>query len=135
MTNGGVVDNRQASQLTTGAIIIVVGLLLLAGQLDRGWHFGRLWPVILIAMRRRTLPRDHARRAPRQRSSGCCSWAAFSCSTTFGFFTLQHSWPLFVVLGGLMLMMKDERQRSHARATRGRFSHDAARIWNQAGRE
>jgi len=44
------VDNRQASQATTGVIIIVVGLLLLVGQLDGNWHFGRLWPVILIAM-------------------------------------------------------------------------------------
>jgi|SRR6187399_3132451 len=105
MTNGGVVDNRQASQLTTGAIIIVVGLLLLAGQLDRGWHFGRLWPLVLIAI---GAGRYLATTPDGRRGSGL--WLLFVGGIfllhNFRIFTLQHSWPLFIVMGGLMMVMK-----------------------------
>jgi len=107
------VDNRQASQATTGVIIIVVGLLLLVGQLDGNWHFGRLWPVILIAM---GAGRFLATTPDGRRGNGI--WLLFLGGifllNNFRIFTLQHSWPLFVVMGGLMLMMKDEDKKPRA---------------------
>ena len=100
-------NNRQASQATTGAIIIVVGLLLLIGQLDGNWHFGRLWPVILIAI---GAGRFLSTTPDGRRGNGV--WLLFLGGIfllhNFRIFTLQHSWPLFVVMGGLMMMAKGE---------------------------
>ena len=106
-------DNRQASQLTTGTIIIVVGLLLLAGQLDAGWHFGRLWPVILLAIgagRYLTTSADGSR--------GNGLWFLFLGGifllNNFRILTLHYSWPLFIVMAGLMMMFvrgSDGRKR------------------------
>lgn len=108
-------DNRQASQLTTGTIIIVVGLLLLAGQFDMGWHFGRLWPLILIVM---GAGRFLAVDANGRRGSGV--WLLFLGGifllNNFRILTLHYSWPLFVVLGGLMMVFG----RDHGRWRRDR---------------
>lgn len=101
MTNGGLVDNKQTSQIFMGGVIIVVGLLLLASQLDANWHFGRLWPLILIALGAgRYMSRDKDGR----RHSG--AWLLFLGGVfllhTFRIFTLGNSWPLFIVFAGLM---------------------------------
>src|SRR5688572_28113350 len=118
MTNGGVVDNRQASQLTTGAIIIVVGLLLLLGQLDGNWHFGRLWPLILIAI---GTGKFLATGADGRRGDG--TWLLFLGGIfllhNFRIFTLHHSWPLFIVLGGLMMMMKRDDAKKPREGDKG----------------
>ena len=114
-------DNRQASQLTTGAIITVVGLLLLAGQLDSGWHFGRLWPLILVAMgvgRYLTTTADGCR--------GNGGWFLFLGGIfllhTFRIFTLNNSWPLFVVFGGLMMVLgRGEESKRQRKADKGQI--------------
>jgi hypothetical protein len=103
MTSGGVVDNKQASQLTTGTIIIVVGLLLLAGQLDVGWHFGRLWPVILIVL---GIGRYLTTTPDGRRTSGL--WLLFIGGifllNNLRVLSLHYSWPLFIVLAGLLMV-------------------------------
>jgi hypothetical protein len=30
--------------MTMGLVVVAVGLIMLAGQLDWDWNFGRLWP-------------------------------------------------------------------------------------------
>ena len=116
-------DSRQATQLTTGAIIIVVGLLLLAGQLDSNWHFGRLWPLILIAM---GAGKYLSTKADGSRGDG--AWLLFLGGIfllhTFRIFTLGNSWPLFVVFGGLMLMLGQD-EKAAARKMKERSSHGA----------
>jgi hypothetical protein len=98
------VDNRQASQITTGIIVIVVGLLLLAGQLNTGWHFGRLWPLILIVIGGGRFLST----SPDGRRSNSGVWLLFIGGifllNNFRVLTLHYSWPLFVVMGGFMLI-------------------------------
>jgi len=108
------VDNRQASQVTTGAIIIVVGLLLLAGQLDSGWHFGRLWPLILVAL---GMGKYLSTNADGRRGDGfwLVALGGIFLLHTFRIFTLNHSWPLFVVLGGLQIIFNRENREPKRR--------------------
>lgn len=95
--------------MTTGAIIIVVGLLLLAGQLDSGWHFGRLWPLILVAL---GAGKYLSTTPDGRRGDGLwlLSLGGIFLLHTFRILSLQHSWPLFIVLGGLQIMLnRDDR--------------------------
>ena len=41
-----------SSQVTTGLVMVVIGLVLLGGQLDLfdTWRIGRLWPLVMVAI-------------------------------------------------------------------------------------
>ncbi len=106
-------DNRQASQLTTGVLVISIGVLLLAGQLDVSWHFSRLWPVILIVI---GLGRYLGTDAAGRRGSGF--WFLFVGAifllNNYRVFRLHDSWPLFIIAAGVMMMVgrkNDSRRR------------------------
>ena len=45
-------DQKQASQVTTGLVVVAIGLMLLAGQFDSSWalDFGRMWPLIFVVL-------------------------------------------------------------------------------------
>ena len=43
-------DSKQASQVTTGLLVVTVGLMMLAGQLNMGLNFGKLWPMIFVVL-------------------------------------------------------------------------------------
>jgi hypothetical protein len=111
------VDSKQASQATTGTIIIVVGLLLLAGQLDVGWHFGRLWPVIFIVLGvgRYLSIGDDGRR-------GNGGWFLFLGAifllNNYRVLGLHQSWPLFIVAAGVAMILgrRDRKPRRAAPA-------------------
>jgi hypothetical protein len=107
------VNNKQASQVTTGALVALIGLLLLAGQMGDRWEFGRLWPAILIVMGAgRFLARDEEG----QRGNGL--WLIFIGGIflmhTFHVLRLHQSWPLFVVAAGIGMIFgrKPPRRRS-----------------------
>jgi hypothetical protein len=108
--SGEIVDNRQASQLTTGVLVIAIGVLLLAGQLDGGWHFGRLWPVVLIVI---GLGRYVSTDADGRRRSGF--WFLFVGGifllNNFRVLMLHDSWPLFIVAAGVSIIVGHDRDR------------------------
>lgn len=96
-------DNKQASQFTTGVLVISVGVLLLAGQLDAGWHFGRLWPVILIVigLGRYLSTGDDGRR-------GDGFWflliGGMFLLNNYRVLMLHDSWPLFIIAAGVLMI-------------------------------
>ena len=103
-------DNRQASQLTTGVLVIAIGVLLLAGQLDAGWHFGRLWPVVLIVI---GLGRYLNTGDDGRRRSGF--WFLFLGGifllNNYRVLMLHDSWPLFIIAAGVMMIRGDRSGR------------------------
>ena len=104
-------DRKQASQATTGLIIVAVGLTLLAGQLNLGWAWdlGRLWPVFLIAigLARFVNPGEDGR--------GTGIWFMFMGAIfmlhTSRVLRLNDSWPLFIVATGVSMLFKRDRPR------------------------
>lgn len=101
-------ENKQASQLTTGVLVIAIGVLLLAGQLDAGWHFGRLWPVILIVV---GLGRYLSTGDDGQRGSGF--WFLFLGGIfllhNYHVLMLHQSWPLFIIAAGWLIIVGRQR--------------------------
>jgi hypothetical protein len=109
-------EERQASQLTTGLVVMAVGLILLASQFDSGWalDFGRLWPMVFVFIGiGRVLTR----------SWGSAVWFLFLGGIfllhTYGIVRLNQSWPMFIVFGGICIMFP--RDRSGWREARRRI--------------
>ena len=109
--------SRQASQVTKGMVIIVIGLLLLAGQVHIAWDWddefgrvdaGRLWPLILltIGVGRFLAPREDGRW-----SGGVVLLflGGVLLMHTLDVMSLRDSWPLFIVAGGLSIMFSGHR--------------------------
>jgi lia operon protein LiaF len=101
-------DEKQASQMTTGLVVVLVGLVLLAGQFRVGLDLSRLWPLILIVLGvGRFLSTDKNGR----RGNG--GWLLFLGGLfllhTFHIWTIRQSWPLLVVAGGVAMMFKRDR--------------------------
>ena len=119
-------DRTQASQVTTGLVVVAVGLMLLAGQLDLGWawDFGRLWPVILIivGVGRFIKPGEEGR--------GSAVWFIFVGALllmhTNRILRLHDSWPLFIVAAGLSIMLKRGRTSAGPAANQASVSGDRA---------
>jgi len=91
-------------------IIVAIGLILLAGQLDVrwAWNFGRLWPIVffVLGVGRLLGSREGWRGG---------FWFLFLgfvfMMHTYDVMHLQRSWPLFIVAGGVSFMFGDRRAR------------------------
>ena len=97
------VEGRQASQVSAGLALVVVGVIFLGERLGWGpaWNFSQLWPLIGIGM-------------------GAVQVLLTGGRATHGYFwiftgvvllldrrdivKLGDSWPLFIVAAGLWLM-------------------------------
>jgi cell wall-active antibiotic response 4TMS protein YvqF len=107
------VDRNQASQVTAGLLLIGLGLVFLGRQLGliHGLDISLLWPLILIVI---GAGKFFAPRAEGQPRSGV--WLMFLGGLflmhTFRILTLDRSWPLFIVAGGVSIML-GSRARSH----------------------
>ena len=96
--------------MTMGLVIVAVGLIMLAGQLDWNWNFGRLWPVIFVVIGLgKFLRRDEDSFA-----SGVffLFLGGIFLMHTFRILTLSHSWPLFIVMAGLSMILPRRRCKS-----------------------
>jgi len=104
------VKSKQASHMTMGLVVVAVGLIMLAGQLDWDWNFGRLWPVILIVIGVGKFLSSDEDSVP----SGITFLflGGIFLMHTFRIFTLSHSWPLFIVMGGLSMIIGRGRCKS-----------------------
>jgi hypothetical protein len=106
-------EPKQASQVTTGILLVALGLIFLAERLSLApWlDFHRLWPVVLIVLGVGKLlePRRDGRR-------GGGAWLVFLGGLfllhTYDIMTLSQSWPLFIVAGGVSILLG--RRRSDA---------------------
>lgn len=123
-------EGRRSSQMTTGILLIVLGLLFFADRQGWSWgwslSFARLWPVLLIVLgiSKVIVPiedtiTDALTGQPgvkvRRYRLGSGFWLV-----AVGVLMLLHvnhvlrldqSWPLFIVFGGLSIMFGDDRKR------------------------
>jgi hypothetical protein len=98
-------DRQRSSQLLTGIVVVTVGLIFLGDRFNlvSGLGFDRLWPVILIVLGTGMLlaPGDR-----RQWPGG--AWVllvgVLFLLQNFHVMTIAQSWPLFVVVVGLLII-------------------------------
>jgi hypothetical protein len=106
------VRQRQTSGLTFGIILVLVGLGLLAREFHMDWSvdFGRLWPVVFFA-----IAAGHLANTERRLHLARATWFIFLGTIfllhTFHVASLRATWPLFIVAGGVSLLM--EQLASH----------------------
>jgi hypothetical protein len=100
------VDRQQLTQRTTGAALITIGVALLAAQLEWSplWQLHRLWPLALVVI---GLPKllwgdEHGRRAG---GLWLTSFGALFMLHTFRIVTIRDSWPLFIVVIGVSMIL------------------------------
>ena len=98
-------NRKQTSQVTTGLLLIVLGLIFLGQRLDvlPNLDLMRLWPVFLLVP---GLVRFLEPSAEGRRSGG--AWMVFIGALfllhTYDIFRLDDSWPLFIVAGGVSIL-------------------------------
>ncbi len=98
---------RNASRFTTGLILVLFGAALLARGSAFGWTFdiGRLWPVVFLA-----IAAGHLVATDGCLRVGRSAWFAFLgiifLLHTFRIASLRETWPLFIVAGGVSLLVE-----------------------------
>jgi len=105
-------DRREQNSVVMGLVLITIGVIFLGGRQQWGpeWRMETLWPLILIVF---GLGRIIAPRYEGRRSSG------FWILLTGVLFLLnqlhvvrfEQTWPLFIVLGGLSILIGGGRRR------------------------
>ncbi len=112
-------DSRQASQVGTGIVVIVIGLLLLGREMHLGLDVGRMWPIVLViaGISRFASVDENGRR----RSGG---WMALAgvllLLNNFHILGLRDSWPLFIIAAGVGIMFgRGVHRRSRRMTTAG----------------
>lgn len=109
-------DSKQVSQLTTGLLVILVGLILLGGQMRLGLDFGRLWPLFLLVIGCSMFMRVND-----DGTRGNGTWFLFLgvlfLLNNYRILSISDSWPLFIVVAGFGIMFgrKDRGGRRRRR--------------------
>jgi hypothetical protein len=96
---------EQLSRVTWGLALIALGLIFLGDRLDviPGISLGRLWPVfIIIAALVRLIARAEGRPYD---SLGWLLIGGILLMHTYRIMSIRDSWPLFIVVGGLMMFV------------------------------
>ena len=130
-------DRKQTSQATTGALLIVLGLIFLFDRLEvtHGLDIGKLWPLLLLVIGFGQMLGSHeAARKDRsdervvsgvqvgvihgdgRRRSGDGIWliatGAIFLLHNFHVMSIRQSWPLFIVVTGLAIIMSSRGSRN-----------------------
>ena len=111
-------ERNQASQVAAGVLLIGLGLVFLSKQLGliHGLDISLLWPLILIII---GAGKFFGPRAEGQPRSG--AWLLFLGGLflmhTFRILTLDRSWPLFIVAGGMSIMLGSRARSPQPRPT------------------
>lgn len=98
-------DQKQASNVTMGVLLVVIGLILFGDQLDLAWSWdmGRLWPLILIVLGIGKLL------APADGKRGFGVWLVLIGGLfllhTWRLVSIRDSWPLFIIAFGVALLV------------------------------
>lgn len=97
---------RPFGQVAAGMVLVAVGILFLGSQmyLWDGWSFRRLWPIILVVV---GFGQAVAPRRPSDRYRG---WLVVTAGAvlllhTLSILSLEESWPLFLVLTGVAILV------------------------------
>jgi len=118
-------DHRQSSRVGIGIALIALGALFFMDRLgwDLGWRwhpsFARMWPVLLIVAGLAQLASSvgdtvvtdkpgHEVRTRRGRSFPGFWWLAVGVIMLLDqnrWLTLDRSWPLFIIAGGLAMLL------------------------------
>ena len=99
-------EGRQTGQIVVGIVLVAVGILFLGQQIDlwEGWSFRRLWPVVpmIVGLSHLVAPRHSEARV-----SGLVLVASATVLLlhTTGTISMRDTWPLFIVIGGLSMML------------------------------
>ena len=107
-------DSKQMSQVTTGLVIALVGLIFLAGQLGTGFDIGRLWPLfpLVIGLTQFAKVDAHGKR-------GNGTWWVFVgvlfLLNNYRILRIGDSWPLFIVAAGVAMIYGSWRDHRHDR--------------------
>ena len=99
-------DSKQKSQLTTGLIVITVGLVFLGGQLNMGLDVGKLWPLVFVFLGVGRILSQPGWAGVRN-SAWFMFLAAIFLLNNFRILGLGDTWPLFIVAGGLSIIFSD----------------------------
>ena len=95
-------DDAQRKQIKIGAVLIAIGMMLVANRLQLPWVW-RLWPAVLIVVGvPKLLAADVDTRA---RGVWVTSIGAILILHTLGAASLRFTWPLFLVPLGLALLL------------------------------
>ena len=96
-------DSKQASGVTAGMVLLVIGLILLGDQFDvhASWTIRRLWPLILVTVGAGNLLIRENR--------GFGVWMVLVGGLLLlhvhRILLVRDSWPLFVVAFGVRLLV------------------------------
>lgn len=113
-------DRNQVSQVTAGVLLIGLGLVFLGQRLDviSGLDGARLWPLILILIGAGKF--FGSRREGQPRSGAWLMFlGALFLAHTFRIMTLDRSWPLFIVAGGVSILLGSGAKTGHAKPPGG----------------
>ncbi len=97
-------NDRQASQIRVGLVLVTIGVFFLVGELNL-WPvaFGRLWPWTLVALGTALL----VIRGEHERRSGAW-WLLFTGGIfvlhSHGVASIRDTWPLFIVATGVSVI-------------------------------
>jgi hypothetical protein len=111
------VDRNQTSQVTAGVLLIALGLVFLGQRLDliTGLDISRLWPVILLVI---GAGKFFGPRTEGQPRSGM--WLMFLgalfLAHTYRILTIDRSWPLFIVAGGVSILLGSRSRPGDAKS-------------------
>ena len=98
--------DRPLGQVAAGMVLVAVGILFLGSQVDLwdGWSFRRLWPIILVVVGVGQVV------APRKAADRRRGWLVMTVGGvlllhTLSVLSLRQSWPLFLVLNGVAILV------------------------------
>jgi hypothetical protein len=117
-------DRRQRSQTTTGLLLIVLGLIFFLGRVHSPFaailSLHRLWPVLLLVagLSKVLIPADDSEGA---KAGGL--WmilaAVIFLMHNYDVVSLSRTWPLFIVAGGVSLLVAGRPRRSIEASAKG----------------
>ena len=94
------------NDMVGGLILIVVGLIFLAGNFDWGLdiNFGRMWPVVLVVLglAKVVFPEGESRLS----GMPLLLVGALFLAHNYDVVRIQQSWPVFIVAAGLGILSK-----------------------------
>jgi hypothetical protein len=113
-------DPKQHKQVTTGIVLILIGMVFLFKQLNliSGLDIGRLWPIVLIVigLGRLGTPDSKGRRG--RQGHALIMVGTIFLLDTFRVLRLQDSWPLFIVAAGVGMLLNrgegDSKEQTNA---------------------
>jgi Domain of unknown function (DUF5668) len=92
------------NDMVGGLILIVVGLIFLAGNFDWGLdiNFGRLWPLILVVLglAKVAFPEGESRLS----GMPLLLVGALFLAHNYDVVRIQQSWPVFIVAAGISIL-------------------------------